>query len=174
MTKGKKILIALAIPVALFLLIQVVPYGRDHDNPPITREPTWSSPQARELAKRACFDCHSNETVWPWYSNIAPVSWLVASDVEEGRSKLNFSEWDKPQRKWKDAGEEIEDGEMPMPIYIILHKPADLSDAEKTGLTRGIEALEAPPGGEDKKGSANGEDPKDKAAARQDDDDDDD
>jgi hypothetical protein len=79
--------------VVLFGLIQLVPYGRDHTNPPVVAEPAWDSPQTRALAVRACFDCHSNETVWPWYSNVAPASWLVQRDVDDGRRRLNWSEW---------------------------------------------------------------------------------
>lgn len=66
--------------IAIVILIQAVPYGRDHLNPPVRAEPQWDSPRTRELSARACFDCHSNETVWPWYSNIAPISWLIESD----------------------------------------------------------------------------------------------
>ena len=61
---------------ALVVLPQLVPYGRDHRNPPITGTPTWDSPRTAELARRACFDCHSHETRWPWYSSLAPLSWL--------------------------------------------------------------------------------------------------
>ena len=73
----------------LLAAAQLVPYGRDHDNPPVVAEPAWGSPATRELARRACFDCHSNETQWPWYSNIAPLSWLIQRDVDEGRDELN-------------------------------------------------------------------------------------
>jgi hypothetical protein len=84
--------------VALFLLLQIVPFGRMPSNPPVTGEPAWDSPQTRALAVRACFDCHSNETEKPWYSNIAPpISWATSDHVESGRGKLNFSEFDKPQ-----------------------------------------------------------------------------
>jgi hypothetical protein len=78
--------------VVLGVLIQFVPYGHDHTNPPVMQEPQWDTMQTRPLAKRACFDCHSNETVWPWYSNIAPASWLIYRDVAEGREHFNFSE----------------------------------------------------------------------------------
>ena len=64
---------------------QAVPYGRDHTNPAVVAEPSWSDPGVRALAVRACYDCHSNESRWPWYSHVAPVSWLVQSDVVEGR-----------------------------------------------------------------------------------------
>ncbi len=84
---------SLLVLLAGFLLIQLVPYGRNHTNPPVLQEPNWDSPQTRALAQRACFDCHSNETEWPWYSHVAPVSWLVQRDVEEGREKVNFSTW---------------------------------------------------------------------------------
>jgi mono/diheme cytochrome c family protein len=81
----------------LFLLIQLVPYGRDHANPPVTKSPAFVGAQTEQLFNTACGDCHSNLTTWPWYSNVAPVSWLVQSDVDEGRGVMNFSEWDKPQ-----------------------------------------------------------------------------
>ncbi len=78
--------------VLAFVAIQFVPYGGDHVNPPVGAEPIWDSPGTRTLAKQACFDCHSNETVWPAYSRVAPVSWLIQHDVAEGRAVLNFSE----------------------------------------------------------------------------------
>ena len=89
----KKVVVLLSVCVAIFLLIQLIPYGRDHTNPAVVAEPAWDLPETRALAVRACFDCHSNETIWPWYSNVAPISWLVQRDVDEGREKLNFSEW---------------------------------------------------------------------------------
>src|SRR5687768_3027163 len=71
--------------VGVLAAVQLVPYGRDHTNPPVRQEPAWDRPQTRALVARACFDCHSNETTWPWYSHIAPVSWLIQRDVVEGR-----------------------------------------------------------------------------------------
>ena len=82
------------------ILIQFLPYGHDHTNPPVTAEPQWDNQQTRDLVTRACYDCHSNQTTWPWYSNIAPLSWLIQHDVEEGRSRLNFTEWNQPRVKW--------------------------------------------------------------------------
>ena len=76
--------------IAAFLAVQLVPYGRAHDNPPVNSEPAWDSPATRALAKQACYDCHSNETEWPAYANIAPISWFVQHDVNEGRAVLNF------------------------------------------------------------------------------------
>jgi hypothetical protein len=130
-------LLALA---ALFLVIQIVPYGRDHENPPVTQEVKWDSARTRELAVGACYDCHSNLTEWPWYSNVAPVSWLVYSDVQEGREKLNFSEWDRPQGEEGDeASEAVREGSMPPLQYKPLHPAGRLSDAEREELARGIE-----------------------------------
>jgi hypothetical protein len=124
--------------VAVFILIQIIPYGRDHQNPAVTREPKRDSGQTRELARRACFSCHSNETSWPWYSHVAPVSWLVESDVRSGRHDLNFSEWDKPQRHAKDVAEQIRKGEMPPWYFLPLHPEAKLSSEEEDALMRGL------------------------------------
>jgi hypothetical protein len=131
---------ALKIMMSLLLvavLIQFIPVGHDHSNPPTTKEPAWDSPETRELARRACFDCHSNQTGWRFYSYVAPVSWLVARDVNQGRSHLNFSEWDKPQRHAKDVAEQVKTGEMPPWFYLPLHPSAKLSDAEKQALIQG-------------------------------------
>ena len=125
---------------ALFLLAQAVPYGRSHTNPPTTAEPSWNSPQTRELAARACFDCHSNLTTWPWYSNVAPVSWLTQRDVDGGRSALNFSEWDKPQDGAGDVAEAISGGSMPPWFYPLMHPKAKLSHADKQRLIAGLAA----------------------------------
>ncbi|MEZ4502480.1 MAG: heme-binding domain-containing protein [Dehalococcoidia bacterium] len=125
--------------LAVGLVIQLVPYGRDHSNPPITGEPTWDSAQTRDLADRACFDCHSNEVEWPWYSNIAPVSWLVQSDVEGARHILNFSEFDRPQRV-REAVETVREGSMPPFQYLIAHPNARLSAEEKDQLAAGLAA----------------------------------
>ena len=126
--------------LALFVIAQVLPLGAGHTNPAVRQEPKWDKPETRVLAKRACFDCHSNESVWPWYSNVAPVSWLVGHDVTEGREHLNFSEWDRPQSKAKDAPEEVEKGEMPLGIYTPLHPEAKLTEEEKKVLIEGLRA----------------------------------
>lgn len=123
---------------ALGLLIQLVPYGRDHVNPPVFAEPAWDSPATRALAKRACFDCHSNETRWPAYANVAPVSWLVQRDVTEGRAALNFSEWHRAQKESHEAAEAVREGEMPMAIYTLMHPSARLSAEERTALAQGL------------------------------------
>ena len=122
--------------VVLVVAVQLVPYGRAHTNPPVRREPVWDAPQTRELAVRACFDCHSNQTVWPWYSNIAPISWLVQRDVDEGRRKTNFSEWDRPQKEAHESAKTVRKATMP-PWY---YPWAKLSPAERQTLIRGLEA----------------------------------
>jgi heme-binding protein len=126
--------------VVLFALIQAVPYGRSHSNPPVTAEPRWNSPATRALAVAACFDCHSNLTTWRWYSNVAPASWLIQRDVDGGRSQFNFSEWSKPQDvSIGDVADSIRSGSMPPWFYKILHSNASLSSAEKDTLIRGLE-----------------------------------
>jgi len=80
---------------ALLLMIQLAPYGRSHANPPVRVEPSWQGAHTRELAVRACFGCHSNQVRWPWYSNVAPVSWMIQNHVDEARDELNYSEWDR-------------------------------------------------------------------------------
>ncbi len=139
-TIGRMILTGVLAIAGLGLLIQLAPYGKDHTNPPVSGEPAWDSPETRALVQRACFDCHSNETVWPWYSKVAPVSWLVYRDVKEGRGKLNFSEWGvERQEDLDEIVEVIREGEMPMPIYLIQHPEARLSAGEKQALITGLQ-----------------------------------
>ena len=121
-----------------FLVIQLVPYGRDHTNPPVTGEPTWDAPETRALAKQACFDCHSNETEWPAYASVAPASWLVQRDVNEGRAVLNFSEWTSPQAEAKEAAAEVLEGEMPPAAYMLVHAHARLNAADRDRLAQGL------------------------------------
>jgi mono/diheme cytochrome c family protein len=131
-----------------FAVMQAIPYGRDHKNPQVLDEPAWDSPQTRALAKKACFDCHSNETKWPWYSNIAPVSWLVYNDVKGGRETLNFSEWGRGQES-DDLVEVVLEREMPPGKYTILHPSAKLSAAEREHLANGLATIQGTaPGGE--------------------------
>jgi len=131
-------LLLIAILVIGFILIQLIPYGRDHVNPPVVSEPQWDSPRTKELAQRACFDCHSNQTVWPWYSIIAPGSWLIYKDVVEGRSRLNFSDLGASQRGADEAAEIVMEGEMPPFQYILIHKNAILTSAEREELAKGL------------------------------------
>jgi hypothetical protein len=131
MNKLKITLIVLAV---IIIAIQFIPVNRT--NPPVTA--TLDAPIAvMSVLKNSCYDCHSHETKWPWYSYIAPVSWLVSSDVKEARSHLNFSEWGNLSRKdvakmkeeiWK----EIEKEGMPLWNYTILHPEANLSQEDKS------------------------------------------
>lgn len=135
--------IALVVLVGGFLVLQLVPYGRNHNNPPVVSEVVWDSPETQALAERACYDCHSNETKWPWYSNIAPVSWLVQRDVDEGREYLNFSAWGGGRQEGEEGEEMAEviySGEMPPPVFLITHPEARLTDAEKQALAQGLAA----------------------------------
>ncbi len=137
MTFGK----ALVVTVGALLLIQLVPFGRDHKNPPVTGTPQWDSPRTEELFNRACKDCHSNQTVWPWYSNIAPASWLVQLDVNIGRNKFNVSEWGREgKNKGDEAADETRKGKMPPFFYLPAHPEAKLTPAEKDELVRGLSA----------------------------------
>lgn len=116
-----------------FVAIQLIPV--DRSNPPIESE-ILASPEVRMILRRSCYDCHSNETIWPWYSKVAPVSWLVASDVHEGREELNFSTWgrynrDQQVKKLKETWEEILEGEMPPWNYLLTHKDATISPTER-------------------------------------------
>lgn len=122
--------------VVLFVAIQAVPVERS--NPPVGSE-VPAPENVRSILRRACYDCHSNETVWPWYSRIAPVSWLLAADVRKGREELNYSTWgalDEARRakKLKETWEEVADGEMPPWFYLAMHRDAVLSDDDRRAL----------------------------------------
>jgi len=125
--------------VGLFALAQAVPYGRDHTNPKAVAEPNWDSARTRQLAVTACFDCHSNETTWPWYSNVAPMSWLVQRDVDSGRGALNFSEWGTGgAADPSDIVDAVQSGDMPPFQYTLIHGSANLSGAQKKALVDGL------------------------------------
>ena len=134
----KIILILVVVGVVVFGLIQLVPFGRNHTNPAVVQEIQWDSPETRAIAERACFDCHSNQTVWPWYSNIAPSSWLLAMDVAEGREEMNFSDWGRLPQSADEIARELERGSMPPSRYLALHPEARLSDAEIAQLIEGF------------------------------------
>jgi len=129
---------ALFVIIGLLIVIQLIPVNRT--NPPITREVKWDAPETRALAKRACFDCHSNETIWPWYSYVAPISLRLASHVTEGRDRLNFSAWDQPNERYSEIEKVLNRNEMPLWDYLLMHADAKLSDAEKQALLTGLKA----------------------------------
>jgi mono/diheme cytochrome c family protein len=131
---------ALGVILVVLILIQFLP-GRDHSNPPVTGTPKWDSPRTVELFKRACGNCHSNETIWPGYSNIAPISWLINLDVKVARSKFNVSEWGQQKRNEGDeAASETRKGKMPPWFYMPTHPEAKLTPAEKDELVKGLVA----------------------------------
>ncbi len=136
----KRIAIALSGLVGLFGLIQLVPYGRTHSNPDDRDEPAWDSPRTRELAVRACFDCHSNETRWPWYADLAPFSWVVQQDVEAARDTVNFSEWTNRKDLAQESGPSVVRHDMPPYKYRMAHPEANLTEQETIELARGLNA----------------------------------
>jgi len=123
----------LLILLLLLIAIQFIPVKKK--NPPVLAD--FDGPvEVKEIFKVSCYDCHSNETNWVWYTSIAPVSWLAARDVNVGREHLNFSDWgniasDKYDNIAEEIWEEVEDGTMPMKIHTIMHKDAILSDEQK-------------------------------------------
>jgi hypothetical protein len=119
--------------LAVAVLVQLVPYGRDHTNPPVTQDAPWPDGRARELATAACYDCHSNQTRWPPQSQVAPFSWLLTRDVRQGREELNFSTWDADDGEADDAADAVADGSMPR-RYVLVHPDAALSGAERQVL----------------------------------------
>jgi hypothetical protein len=110
-----------------------------HTNPAVGTEPAWPSAQARQLAVRACFDCHSNQTTWPWYANVAPMSWLIQRDVDAGRARLNFSQWTQLHKSG--VAEPVQEGSMPPWYYTLLHPSARLSPTETQTLVQALSAL---------------------------------
>ncbi len=136
--------------VGLFVVVQFVPYGRDHTNPPVLTGPSWDSVRTERLASAACGDCHSNLTKWPWYTKFAPASWLVYNDVNGGRVHLNFSDWERPQdADLTEVLEAIRSGSMPPLQYRVMHSGARLSAAGKKQLAAGLMKTwtTSPPGG---------------------------
>jgi hypothetical protein len=136
--------LSLLTVVALVVAAQVVRPART--NPPVDPQKEISAhmqmdPAVMATLTRACNDCHSNHTEWPWYSNVAPVSWLVAHDVNEGREELNFSEWgasreNEPGKLLGKICSEMKEGEMPMATYTLMHPQARITSAEAENVCR--------------------------------------
>jgi hypothetical protein len=126
---SRKRKLVLMIIIGLFAAIQFYPVERT--NPPV-RQDLGAPPGVTEVLHSSCYDCHSNETRWPWYSRIAPASWLLVDHVNEARGEVNFSEWDsvspgKHEEILEEIWEKVEEGEMPLLSYKILHPEARLS-----------------------------------------------
>jgi heme-binding protein len=135
----KRLVVALVAALAVFGLVQLVPYRVS--NGKVTAEPGWDSPQTRALVVAACYDCHSNETRTPWYGKIAPVSWWLTNHIKEGRAAVNFSTWDRPQGEGAhDLARSVQDGSMPPSYYTWfgLHSNAKLTKAQRDALVAGL------------------------------------
>jgi hypothetical protein len=125
-----------AVLTLVLFAIQLVPVART--NPPVETE-VPAPPEVLAVLERACYDCHSHETKWPWYSRVAPVSWLVAHDVREGREELNFSTWNRLDSKKQvkamhESWEEVEEGKMPPWFYLPPHPEARLTAEDREVL----------------------------------------
>lgn len=133
----KKWALSAAIVVGAALIAgQFIPV--DRDNPPVESDIS-AEPEVKTILRRACYDCHSNETAWPWYSRIAPVSWLIVNEVREGREELNFSTWNRYStqqqvKKLKESWEKVVEGEMPPWFYLAVHRDVRLSAEERARL----------------------------------------
>jgi hypothetical protein len=149
----KKILVwVIGALVVIFAVMQAVPYGRaSHTNPPAVNPFKWTDPQAEAIARASCYDCHSNETNWWWATYIAPFSWLVQADVDGGRSRFNFSNYDG-QPSLQEFQRAVQGG-MPPFQYTLIHWGAKLSDAEKQTLIQGYADSIAASGGSSSGGS---------------------
>jgi len=139
----------LAAAVALFAAVQLVPVHRT--NPPVEAE-VDAPPEVKAILKKACWDCHSHETVWGWHTHVAPISWLAVHDVNEGREELNFSRWNAIDAKRlariaKKLPEEVGEGDMPPPSYLLVHPSARPTGAERAALVAWGRSLAGPPGG---------------------------
>lgn len=125
----------LVVVGGIVVMIQFIPVSRR--NPPIVTALSWDSSKTLAIAQRTCFDCHSNETQWPWYSYIAPVSWLITSDVNEGRARFNFSEITDDDSVGS-LIKRINNNTMPPAKYLRLHPEARLAEAEKKEFIAGL------------------------------------
>ena len=130
----KKWLVRLGVlGVVVLVAIQFAPVAETN---PGAESDILTSPELKTVLRRACYDCHSNETIWPWYSRVAPVSWLIVRDVTKGRAELNFSAWSqyntrRRARKLKEMREQIEKGKMPQWYYVAVHPDARLSPSDR-------------------------------------------
>lgn len=144
MNRRRIVITILGIMIVGFVILQIIPIGSVNSdfafagNPLVVTNVQWDSPQTEAIVRRACYDCHSNETRWPWYSRIAPVSWLVSYDVHGGRDEMNFSDLERTDDLSEDIEEVLEEGEMPLPMYLLMHPDANLSEADKRVLVEGV------------------------------------
>jgi hypothetical protein len=138
----KWVILGLVIAFAALQLVQPA-----HTNPPVKTDflkATAAPPDVAAMFRTSCYDCHSDETRWPWYSHIAPMSWQVVQDVNHGRRHVNLSEWpdnpDLARKKIGDMSDAIDDGDMPLPKYTLIHKDARLTSQQRDELTKWLDA----------------------------------
>ena len=131
------------VGLAMVLVLQLVPYGWRHTNPPVVQDAPWPDAASAGVARSSCYSCHSNETDWPLYSYVAPMSWLVRHDVESGRDELNFSDWGRFAEDAEDAIEVVQAGEMPPDRYTRMDPDAKLTDEERTILIDDLTRMSA-------------------------------
>jgi len=139
----KKLRLALLILILIFIAIQFAPSKLPENSPAQTEQNMQvqnAGPEIMAILKTSCFDCHSNQTDYRWYSHVVPVSWLIASDVKKGREALNFSEWNtynkrKLVRKLADIKEQISKKQMPLKIYTLMHPSTKLNPAQMLMIT---------------------------------------
>ncbi|NDJ74920.1 MAG: heme-binding domain-containing protein [Chloroflexi bacterium] len=137
----RPLLAAGVVIFVLWLVVQLIPL--EMDNPRVVNEPDWSAapPEVRELAVDACFDCHSHETDWPWYAQVAPMRLYIWNEVREGRAAMNFSDWEDAPASLDEIENQIDKGLMPPWTYTLGSREARLSDAEKERLIEGLRAV---------------------------------
>jgi len=139
-----------SILIGLVVLLGGAQFVRpERTNPPASNPYPINDAQVESILKRSCFDCHSNETEWPWYSEVAPTSWFLANHVKDGRRHMNFSDWNKSkeEKRLKEFCEEVREGNMPMPSYLLIHRDAVLNANEVNTLCTWSEARLASIGG---------------------------
>ena len=136
-SRARTVILVLGALLGVFGLIQLVPYGHDHTDPPVTAPFKWTSTQAEAIAKRSCYACHSNQTNWWWAIKIAPFSWLAQHDISVGRARVNFSEWNGGLSS-QGLQYALANG-MPPLQFTLMHPGATLSAAEKQQLLAGFQ-----------------------------------
>lgn len=142
------------IAIGFIVLLVIIQFFRiDKTNPTIIQENDFISitnppENIKNLLKTSCYDCHSNESTYPWYTNVAPISWWVKQHINEAREELNFSEWGtftekRKKHKLEEVYEEVEEGEMPLKSYLIAHSEAKLTTEQKNELVAWFKAEKA-------------------------------
>ena len=137
-----KLKIPILVLIATLILIQIIPTKRpevDMSNPNDLLKNNDIDTEVASLLRASCYNCHSNETNYPWYAYVAPSKWLVSFDTKEGRHHLNFSDWESLNKLDKakilsEIADEVRGGDMPMPVYTIMHPKARLSEKDRTQI----------------------------------------